>query len=117
MFFLFCLREEKVIFAIRRRTDADAARKSFISCKKKKLINNILSKSKTFITYLVKREYFKRRKDGKRKKKTKLKNADEWPKNLGNAELKNANQLILFGNTELQIAIHQSFVKWENKIC
>ena len=65
--FLFCLREEKVIFAIRTRTDANAVRKSLIPCKKKyhlhkvKLINNVLSKSKGFITYLVRSEYHQKR--------------------------------------------------------
>ena len=51
------------------------------------------------------------------KKNAKLKNANEWPKNLSNAELKNANQLTVFGNAELKIAIHQFFVKFENKNC
>ena len=73
MFFLFSLREEEVIFAIRTRTIADAARKSFISCKKKKLIKNVLLKSKAFVTYLVRWEYLKGRKDCKRKKKCKIK--------------------------------------------
>ena len=50
-------------------------------------------------------------------KNAKSKNANEWPKNLSNAELQNANQLIVFGNAELKIAIHRFFVKWENKNC
>ena len=56
MLFVFCLREEKVIFAIRIKTDADAARNSFISNIKKyqlhkvRLKNNVSSKSKAFIT-------------------------------------------------------------------
>ena len=33
------------------------------------------------------------------------------------AKLKNANQLIVFGNAELKTAIHRFFVKCENKNC
>ena len=29
----------------------------------------------------------------------------------------NANQVIVFGNAELEMAIHRFFVKWENKNC
>ena len=53
----------------------------------------------------------------RKKKNAKLKNENEWPKNLWNAELKNANQLIVFGNAALKIAIHRFFVKCENKNC
>ena len=52
-----------------------------------------------------------------KEKNAKLRNGNEWPKNLRNAELKNSNQLIVFGNAELKIAIHWFFVKFENKNC
>ena len=52
-----------------------------------------------------------------KEKNAKLKNANEWLKILWNAELKNKNQLIVFGNTELKIAIHHFFAKFENKTC
>ena len=42
---------------------------------------------------------------------------NEWTKHLRKAELKNANQLIVFGNAELKIAIHQFSAKYENKNC
>ena len=58
-----------------------------------------------------------RKKRLQKEKNAKLKNANEWSNNLLNAELKNANQLIIFRNAELQIAIHRFFVKCENKIC
>ena len=52
-----------------------------------------------------------------KEKNAKLKKVNERPKNLWNAELKNANQVIVFGNAELKIAIHQFFVKCENNNC
>ena len=115
MFFLFCLREEKVIFAIRTRTDADAARKSFISCKKKKLINNILSKPKVFITYLVRWEYLKRRK-GCKEKKCKIKEC-KWVAKIymkcGIIECESTNCFWKCGTTDCDPLI---FVRCENKI-
>ena len=52
-----------------------------------------------------------------KKKKSEILYANEWPKKLWNAELKNMNQLIVFGNAELKNVIHQFFVKCENKNC
>ena len=46
-----------------------------------------------------------------KEKNGKLKNANEWPKSLCNAELKNANQLIVFRNAEVKIVIRRFFVK------
>ena len=65
-------------------------------------------------TALVDLPYGKKRLP-KKKKNAKLKNANEWPKNWWKAELKNANQLIVFGNAELKI--HRFFVKCKNKNC
>ena len=47
-------------------------------------------------------------------KNSKLKNANEWVKNVWNAELKNANQLIFFGNTELDPSIFHEM--WKQKL-
>ena len=59
-------REEMVIFAIQTRTITDATMKSFIFCKKKDQfykgnLTNVLSKSKAFITYLIRWEYHQKR--------------------------------------------------------
>ena len=58
------------------------------------------------------REYYDHLKGGKdcERKNAKSKNANELAKNLWNAELKNANQLIVFANAELKSAIHRVFV-------